>query len=245
MPKASQLASRGLSEERHPRLTPPNVFIPKGWHPSGQLENRICFGDEDALVLGMKLSRLWMLIAASALASGAWARDITTTTGEVYHNAVVTKVQPDGIRIVHDDGAGFLNFQVLKDPDRREFGFDPVAYAAAEKDDADFEKRMRDLRFQAAQVALAAKKKAAEAAAAAYAAQAPLAPWPTTMDVGVQTPGFSYNTFGSSGWVSWPYVPSTYISSPAWGGGYRSSSIGRFGGGFGGAGFSSAVGGRR
>jgi len=196
----------------------------------------------------MKVSRFWVLILASALASGAWARDIATTTGEVYHNAVVTKVQPDGIRIVHDDGAGFLDFQILKASDRKEFGFDPLAYAVAEKDAANFEKRMRDLRFQAAQVALAAKKKAMEAAAAyaAQAPQAPFTPWQPTMDVGVQTTDFPYGNYyggyGGSGW-GWPYVPSTYISSPTWGYGYRSSSVGRSGGGFGGVGFS--VGGHR
>src|SRR5580698_1004959 len=106
----------------------------------------------------MKLSRVWMPIVAFALASSAWARDITTTTGEIYHNAVVTKVQPDGVRILHDDGVGFLNFQILTETDRKDFGFNPAAYAAAEKDEAGFEKRMRDLRFQAAQLALAAKK---------------------------------------------------------------------------------------
>ena len=200
----------------------------------------------NVLVSGMKLSRFWMLLMASTLASSAWARDITTTTGEVFHNAVVTKVQPDGIRIVHDDGAGFLNFQILTEPDRKDFGFDPAAYAVAEKDEANFEKRLRDLRLQATQQAIEAKKKAAEAAAA-YAAQAPFTPWPTTMDAGVQTPNFSYNTFGNSGWTSWPYVPSTYylpstyFSSPRWGSGYHST----FGGRFGGASFSSSVGGRR
>jgi hypothetical protein len=195
----------------------------------------------------MKLSRLWVLIVASALASSAWARDITTTTGEVFHNAVVTKVQPDGIRIAYDNGVGFVNFQILTDSDRKDFGFDPIAYSAAEKDEANFEKRMRDLRFQAAQIALEAKKKAAEAAAA-YAAQAPFTPWPTSMDVGAQTPDFPYSNYyggyGGSGW-GWPYVPSTYISSPTWGYGYRSSSIGRSGGGFRGVGFSASMGGHR
>jgi hypothetical protein len=194
---------------------------------------RICFGKENVLVLGMTLSRLWVLIVASALATSAWARDITTTTGDVYHNAVVTKVQADGVRIVHDDGAGFLNFQILTEQDRKDFGFDPVTYAAAEKDDANFEKRLRDFRFQAAQIALAAKKKSAEAAAA-YAAQAPFTPWPTTMDVSTQTPDFSYNTFGNSGWSSWSYVPSTFISSPGFGTRFRSTFsnplVGRFGG---------------
>jgi uncharacterized membrane protein YgcG len=191
----------------------------------------------------MKLSRFWVLIVASALASSAWARDLTTTTGEVYHNAVVTKVQPDGIRIVHDDGAGFLDFQILKESDRKEFGFDPIAYSVAEKDEANFEKRMRDLRFQAAQIALAAKKKAAEAAVAYADQPPPFTPWPTTMDVGVQTPDFPYsNYYGGSGW-GWPYVPSTYFSAPTWGSGYRSSSVGRFGGGFHGGGFSASVGG--
>ena len=169
-----------------------------------------------------------MALVASTLASGAWARDITTTTGEVYHNAVVTKVQPDGIRIVHDDGAGFLNFQVLTDPDRKDFGFNPTAYAAAEKDEASFEKRLRDLRLLAAQQALTKAAKAAEAAAA-YATQAAPNRWPTTIDAGFQTPDFSYSAFGSPGWVSWPYVPSTYISS-GFGGRFPSSFGGRSGG---------------
>jgi hypothetical protein len=186
----------------------------------------------------MKLSRFWMLIVASTLASGAWARDITTTTGDVFHNAVVTKVQPDGIRIVHDDGAGFVNFQILAEQDRKEFGFNLVAYAAAEKDEADFEKRKRELRLLAAQQALVAAAKAVEtgAAYAAYAAQAPASRWPTTMDVGYQTPDFSYDTYGSSGWVSWPYVPSTYINSQGFGGRFRSTFSNRFGSRFGGAG---------
>ena len=197
--------------------------------PGGvELGNRICFAPENVLSSGMKLSRLGMLIVAFALASGAGARDITTTTGEVFHNAVVTKVQPDGIRIVADDGAGFLNFQILTEPDRKDFGFDPATYAAAEKDEASFAKRLRDLRLLAAQQALVAAKKAA----AAYAALPPPSPypspWPTTVEASYQTPDF-YNGFGGSGWVSWPYVPSTYISSPGFGTGYRNafgSSIG-------------------
>jgi hypothetical protein len=178
----------------------------------------------------MKLSRFWVLMVASALASGAWGRDITITTGEVFHNAVVTKVQPDGIRIVHDEGAGFVNFQILTEPDRKEFGFDPVVYAAAEKDEANFEKRKRDLRLLATQQALAAAAKAAEQGVA-YAAQPAPNRWPTTMEVGFQTPDF-YNNYGydSSGWVSWPYVPSTYYSSQ----GFRNRSYGTFGHTFGG-----------
>jgi hypothetical protein len=177
----------------------------------------------------MKLSRFWMLLVVSTLASGAWARDITTTTGEVFHNAVVTKVQADGIRIVHDNGAGFLNFQILTEPDRKDFGFNPAAYAAAEKDEANFEKRMRDLRLLAAQEALVKSAKAAEAAAA-YAAQAPANRWPATMDAGFQTPDLSYSAFGGPSWVSWPYVPSTYIGAQGFGGRFPSAFGGRFGG---------------
>jgi hypothetical protein len=191
----------------------------------------------------MKLSRFWMLIVASTLASGAWARDITTTTGDVFHNAVVTKVQPDGIRIVHDDGVGFVNFQILAEQDRKEFGFNLVAYAAAEKDEADFEKRQRELRLLAAQQVLVAAAKATEAGAA-YAAQPVPNRWPTTMEVGYQTPDFYDNYgYGSSGWVSWPYVPSTYYSSQGFGGRFRSTFGHTFGGRFGGAMFT--AGGRR
>jgi hypothetical protein len=188
----------------------------------------------------MKLSRLWMLAVASALVSSAGARDITTTTGDIYHNAVVTKVQPDGIRIVHDDGAGFVDFQILTEQERKEFGFNPTAYAVAEKEEADFAKRLRDLHLLAAQQALLRAKQAAEAALA-YAAQAPPPRWPTTIDVGLQTPDFSYDNFGGSGWNS--YVPSTFYSTSSFGSGYRTGFGGRFG--FGGAGSTSFAGRRR
>ena len=184
----------------------------------------------------MKSSRLWMLLLASTLATNGWARDITTTTGKVFHNAVVTKVQADGIRIEHDDGVGFVNFQILTEPDRKEFGFDPTAYATAEKDEANFEKRARELRLLAAQQTLAAWKRASDQAAA-YAAQAPLNPWPTTMEVGLQTPDFSYNTFGNSGWTSWPYVPSAYYNynTQGFAGRFRSAFTSPLGGRSGGA----------
>lgn len=182
----------------------------------------------------MKLSSFSMLVAVSvAAASSAWARDITTTTGQVYHNAVVTKTQPDGIRIEHDDGVGFIDFQVLSEADRKEFGYDPAAYAAAQKDQASNDKRRQEYNWMVARQALYLAGKAAEASIAAgyptpydIAAPAPQNPAGTTIEATLETPNFSYDSFGSSGWLTWPYVPSTYISSPTYVGRYPRANYG-------------------
>ncbi len=177
----------------------------------------------------MKLSSVSMLVAAFLAASSAWARDISTTTGQVYHNAVVTKTQPDGIRIEHDDGVGFIDFQTLSEADRNEFGYDPANYAAAQKDQASNDKRRQEYTWMAARQALYLAGKAAEAAIAAgyptpYDIPTPVPPPQnpsgTTIEASLQTPDFSYDSFGSSGWLTWPYVPSTYISSPGFIGRY-------------------------
>lgn len=115
----------------------------------------------------MKTSLLRVLIAASLVTTSGWARDITTTTGQVYHNAVVTKAQPNGVRISHDDGVGFLDYQILSEADRKEFGYDPVVYAAASKDEAGLEKRRNELQLLLAQRALYLAAQAAQAAASA------------------------------------------------------------------------------
>ena len=173
----------------------------------------------------MKMSLLRVLTAASFIATSGWARDITTTTGQVYHNAVVTKTQPDGVRIAHDDGVGFIDYQMLSEADRREFGFDPVAYAAAGKDEASLDKRRKELQLLLAQRALYLAAQAAQAAASAGGAPSSVPPQPaapqvapgqTNVDVNLQTPAFTYDTYGSSGWITWPGVPSTYINSPTY-----------------------------
>jgi len=176
----------------------------------------------------MKLSFYSMLVAASLAASSAWARDITTTTGQVYKNAVVTKTQPDGIRVEHDDGAGFIDFQILSEADRKEFGYNPETYAAAQKDQASNDKRRQDYAWMAARQALYLAGKAAEAAIAAgypspydipapAPAPAPQVPSGTTMiEASLDTPGFPYDPYANSGWFLWPSVPSTYIAAPGY-----------------------------
>ncbi len=77
------------------------------------------------LTLGLAVGALALLVANGA------ARDLKTTTGETFHNISVTQIQPLGIRITHDDGAGFYYFMQLTEADRSEFGYDPAAYAAA------------------------------------------------------------------------------------------------------------------
>lgn len=68
------------------------------------------------------------ILLASACA--LFARDITTLTGETYHEATFTRIETTGIAIAHRDGTAFLNFSVLPADIRAEFsiaGADPDA----------------------------------------------------------------------------------------------------------------------
>ena len=95
----------------------------------------------------MKTSTFCLAIGASALlvADGS-ARDLRTTTGETLHHVTVTQVQPLGIRVTHDDGAGFYDYWLLTEADRTAFGFDPAAYAVALDQQRAREKRLAEQR---------------------------------------------------------------------------------------------------
>lgn len=70
-----------------------------------------------------------LLMASLALVV---ARDITTLKGDTYYNVTVTRVEKTGIAVMHRTGVAFLDFLILPEEVRREFGYSPEAYAAGQ-----------------------------------------------------------------------------------------------------------------
>ena len=162
------------------------------------------------------------------MGTAALARDLKTINGDVYKNITITKQDPTGLQITHDDGAAFLDFSVLGAAEQKEFGYDPVAYAAAWKQKAEAAAR--------AQQALAAQRAAAKAKAQQQQADAqanntevPRPPANFTNQTGVEasvdTPGFRYGssyyqgrTYQNAvpptqgGPVPYPYANSPYVN---------------------------------
>jgi hypothetical protein len=97
------------------------------------------------------------LLLALALAVAAQARDILTLSGEIYREVTVTKVQADGIRITHSTGIAFLDFASLPEALRKEFGYDPAAYAAAVKVREERDAQARAERARIAEVTIKAQ----------------------------------------------------------------------------------------
>jgi hypothetical protein len=60
------------------------------------------------------------------------ARDITTLRGETFYDITVTRVEKTGIAVMHRKGVAFLDFSILSEELRREFGYSPEAYAAGQ-----------------------------------------------------------------------------------------------------------------
>lgn len=56
-------------------------------------------------------------------------REITTTEGKIYRAAKVTKIDPDGIVIMHASGTAKVAFVKLPEAVRQEFGYDPAKAA--------------------------------------------------------------------------------------------------------------------
>lgn len=150
-------------------------------------------------------------IALSVLLAGEMAaRDLKTTTGEVFHNFAVTKKEPTGLRIVHDDGAAFVDFILLSEAEKKEFGFDAAAYAAGSADKAAAEKALATQQAAAAVARKAAERANAERnyAERDYTARdysqrqvPPIAPVRQGLQVTVDTPGFSYQTYRGDGLI--------------------------------------------
>jgi len=192
----------------------------------------------------MKTARLLSIAAVCVLTgTAALARDLKTVTGDVYKNITITKQDPTGLQISHDDGVAFLDFRLLGPAEQKEFGYDPAAYTAAWK------QKVEAARAQ--QQALAAQKAAAAAAKAngqptppqIYTQEVPQPPAVFTNQTGLQysvdTPGFRYGSTDFTGRsfsntippsqggpvpYAYPnganaspyYVPSPYYG-PAWG----------------------------
>jgi hypothetical protein len=104
-------------------------------------------------------------------------QDVKTTDGRELKNVSITKVEPDGITVMTDDGVEKLPFAILPPDIQKTFSYDPqkaAAYAAADAkaQTAMFEQNERILQQQvsAANAAAAASQKAD--AAKAKAAQA-------------------------------------------------------------------------
>ena len=112
---------------------------------------------------------LLLLFSAFLLAPLLRAEDLTLTNGTVYKNITVTKVDPDGLRIIHSDGGGKVLFTQLPEATQQKYHYDPAAaqkFAAAQeaKKRADLERALQ------------------QSAAAAAAAPAPVAAAPTATE---------------------------------------------------------------
>ena len=159
----------------------------------------------------MKRPAIFFGVTFSVLLAGEMAgRDLKTTTGEVYHNFAVTKKEATGLRIAHDDGVGFVDFILLSDADKKEFGYDPAAYTAGQAEKIAAEKA----RQQALAAQLAAKKAAEKAfneqpytdrdyASRDYGQREipPVVPNSNGVQVTVDTPDYSALDYGSNGTV--------------------------------------------
>ncbi len=55
----------------------------------------------------------------------------TTSDGKVYHNVVVTKIEPDAVTILDDDGGALVPIATLPPDIQTLLGYDPAAAAAA------------------------------------------------------------------------------------------------------------------
>lgn len=65
-------------------------------------------------------------ILLAVLFTAAVAEDITTTDGRTYTAATITKVEPDGIRIIHESGAAKIPFTKLPPDLQKKHGYDPT-----------------------------------------------------------------------------------------------------------------------
>lgn len=71
-------------------------------------------------------------VALSASIVLADARDITTLKGETFYSVTITRVEKTGIAVMHRNGVAFLDFLILPEEIRREFGYTSEGYAAGQ-----------------------------------------------------------------------------------------------------------------
>jgi len=74
------------------------------------------------------------------IAASSYALDIVTKDGKSFSDCTVKAVEREGVRIVHRDGAAFLDFDVLPSALQQQYGWTPeksAARKAAQKAEAD------------------------------------------------------------------------------------------------------------
>ena len=54
------------------------------------------------------------------------AADLTTADGKTYQNVKITRVDPDGLYIIHSTGGGKVRFAELPEEVRKQYGYDPA-----------------------------------------------------------------------------------------------------------------------
>ena len=83
------------------------------------------------------MKKLAAVLVALACAHACFALDIITRSGTAYRHCEVVKVEPDGIRISHADGAAKISFEELPEALQRQYGYDAAKAAAYRKVAAD------------------------------------------------------------------------------------------------------------
>lgn len=83
------------------------------------------------------LKKLVAVFVVFVCVNTCFALDITTRSGTAYRHCEVVKVEPDGIRISHADGAAKISFEELPDALQRQYGYDAAKAAAYRKTAAD------------------------------------------------------------------------------------------------------------
>jgi hypothetical protein len=116
--------------------------------------------------IALLLSAAVAFLSCSAVADeGESFSFIKTTTGKVYTNCRIFKMDPDGVIIVHDYGGAKLLFADLTAESRTALGYDAKKLAAYEKERAELKKEEREELWKY-------RRELAKAQAAAYTADA-------------------------------------------------------------------------
>ena len=103
------------------------------------------------------------------------ALDITTRKGVTYKQATITRVEPDGVRVSHTDGAAKIAFEDLPDALQRQYNYDPAKVTAYRKQVEDARKaaatKAAEEQFQRQQTAERTAREAREQEEARRAAE--------------------------------------------------------------------------
>lgn len=101
-----------------------------------------------------------LILAFVATLGGSFAEEkisLTTVTGKVYEEVTISKVDPDGLKIMHSGGIAKVKFSDLNTELQEKYGYDPSAAQG-------FEQAQKEKNIAAAEAREARAKKAAEIA---------------------------------------------------------------------------------